>query len=184
MTKKLAIHYIDNKKFQQEMIDYIFQVRYAKENELPEPRIPEYIGECFYKIATKLSYSPQFRNYPFIEDMIADGYETCILYIKNYDAARGNPFAYFTQFVWNAFILRIKKEKKHHYIKFKSLERAMIDNDLSSFQGDDESINYASTVNNDYMNGIISSFEDDVRKRKDKAREAKEEKKRNAEEGI
>lgn len=176
MAKKQTVHYIDNKKFYVEMTKYIEAVREAKQQEVQEPRIPEYIGECFMKIASRLALSPNFRNYPFIDDMISDGYETCILYCKNYDPSRINPFAYFTQFVWNAFVLRIKKEKKHHYIKFKSLEQAMINNDLALFQGDDEKTNMLTNVNGDYMNEIISSFENDVKKRKEKIQKDKAEK--------
>ena len=57
--------------------------------------------------------------------MIGDGIENCIQYAKNFDPEKSkNPFAYFTQIIYYAFLRRISKEKKQQSIKQK-----MIDND-------------------------------------------------------
>ena len=89
------------------------------------PRVPNYIGECFLKIATHLSYKPNFVNYMFREDMICDGIENCVQYIKNFDPEKSsNPFAYFTQIIHYAFLRRIQKEKRQMDIRTKIIERS------------------------------------------------------------
>ncbi len=95
--KKKPEHYVDNKEFLRALSDYKYHVKTALTEETTRPRIPNYIGECFLKIAQHLSYRPNFINYPFREDMISDGIENCVQYIDNFDPNRGNPFAYFTQ---------------------------------------------------------------------------------------
>ena len=83
--KKQANHYIDNKQFLHEMVAFRNSVIEAKAIDKARPRIPDYIGECFIKIATHLSYKPNFINYTFRDDMIADGVENCLQYIDNFD---------------------------------------------------------------------------------------------------
>ena len=122
-AKKKTIHYIDNSKFLEEMIKYRDAVAAAKlKNEIPPP-VTEYIGECFMKIAQRLSFRPNFINYAFKDDMISDGIENCLQYIHNFNPEKStNPFAYFTQIIYYAFIRRIQKEKKQLYIKYKSMQ--------------------------------------------------------------
>ena len=104
------------------------KVAAAKEAGLPKPRITNYLGECFLKIATHLSYKPNFVNYMFREDMISDGIENCVQYIHNFDPEKSkNPFAYFTQIIHYAFLRRIQKEKKQLEIKNKIIERTGYD---------------------------------------------------------
>lgn len=127
MTKrtKKTEHYVDNKVFLDALIQYKKQIREASENEQPRPRVPNYIGECFLKIATHLSYRPNFINYMFREDMICDGIENCLQYVDNFDPEKSsNPFAYFTQIIYFAFLRRIQKEKKQLEIKNKILDQS------------------------------------------------------------
>lgn len=43
------------------------------------------------------------------------------MYFENFDPTKSsNPFAYFTQIIYFAFLRRIQKEKKQLYIKYKS----------------------------------------------------------------
>ena len=125
-SKKKPEHYVDNKEFLRALSDYKYFVKKALTEETTRPRIPNYIGECFLKIAQHLSYRPNFINYPFREDMISDGIENCVQYIDNFDPNRGNPFAYFTQIIYFAFIRRIQKEKKNLYIKYKMSENVNV----------------------------------------------------------
>jgi len=118
--------------------DYKYLVKKALTEETDRPRIPNYIGECFLKIAQHLSYRPNFINYPFREDMISDGIENCVQYIDNFDPNRGNPFAYFTQIIYYAFIRRITKEKKQQSIKEKMLKETNIEHRISVQAHDDE----------------------------------------------
>lgn len=121
-------YYVNNKEFLEAIMNYKKAVLEAKQKDLPRPRIPNYIGDCFLKIATHLSYKPNFVNYMFREDMISDGIENCIQYIDNFDPEKSsNPFAYFTQMIWFAFLRRISKEKKQLEIKNKILERSGFD---------------------------------------------------------
>ena len=75
------------------------------------------LAENIKKIAYGLSYNSSFINYTYKDDMIGDAL------IKMYSALRGkkyrfseesNPFSYFTTIAFNAFVNRIKKEKRHH----------------------------------------------------------------------
>jgi DNA-directed RNA polymerase specialized sigma24 family protein len=97
----------------------------AKEAGEQRPQISNYIGECFLKIATHLSYKPNFVNYMFREDMICDGIENCVQYIENFNPEKSkNPFAYFTQIIYYAFLRRIQKEKRQLEIKNKILDKS------------------------------------------------------------
>ena len=128
MPRKKSEHYVNNKELLQALIVYREKVAHAKENDLPKPRITNYLGECFLKIATHLSYKPNFVNYMFRDDMISDGIENCVQYIHNFDPGKSrNPFAYFTQSIHYAFLRRIQKEKKQLDIKTKIIERSGFD---------------------------------------------------------
>ena len=96
------------------MIIYKREFDEAKsKNELP-PMISEYLGECFMKIAQRLSFRPNFINYAFKDDMISDGIENCVQYIKNFNPEKSsNPFAYFTQIIYYALLEGYKKRKNN-----------------------------------------------------------------------
>ena len=122
-TKKKR-EYVNNKDFMEALEEYKRKKKHTIENNLPPPKIPNYIGECFHKIAEGLSHKPNFINYPFRDEMIADGVENCLMYFENFDSKKTqNPFAYFTQIVFYAFLRRIQKEKKQMYIKYKATEQ-------------------------------------------------------------
>ena len=142
MPKKKTEHYVNNKELLEALIVYRSKVEadfFKKNARNPtredrakqwegKPPIPNYLGECFLKIATHLSYKPNFVNYMFREDMISDGIENCVQYIHNFDPAKSNnPFAYFTQIIHYAFLRRIQKEKKQLDIKTKIIDRAGYD---------------------------------------------------------
>jgi len=136
--QKKTEHYVNNKEFLEALILYKEKVKKEAVKENPDitdkeirtwkspnkPQIPRYIGECFLKIATHLSYKTNFINYIFIDEMISDGIENCVQYVLNFDADKSNnPFAYFTQVIYYAFLRRIEKEKKQLEIKNKILEK-------------------------------------------------------------
>ena len=128
MPRKKSEHYVNNKELLEALIVYREKVAIAKEKDLPKPRITNYLGSCFLKIATHLSYKPNFVNYMFRDDMISDGIENCVQYIHNFDPEKSrNPFAYFTQIIHYAFLRRIQKEKKQLDIKTKIIERSGFD---------------------------------------------------------
>ena len=128
LTKKKKEHYVDNKKFLEEMKKYHKKVQSARKRNRKDPPITNYIGECFLKIANHLSYRPNFINYTYKEDMISDGIENCLQYVANFDPEKSNnPFAYFTQIIYYAFIRRIQKEKKQTTIKQKLIMKGGLD---------------------------------------------------------
>ena len=122
--RKRSEHYVNNKDFLAALIRHRENIEIAELQGKEKPRIPRYIGECFLKIATHLSFKPNFVNYMFKEDMISDGIENCVQYIHNFNPDKSqNPFAYFTQIIHYAFLRRIQKEKKQLEIKNKILEK-------------------------------------------------------------
>jgi len=116
-------HYVNNADFLKALIEYRENVEQAAKDGKPKPQLSNYIGECILKIATHLSYKPNFINYSYRDDMILDGIENCIQYIDNFNPDKSsNPFAYFTQIIYYAFLRRIAKEKKQSYIKGKLIQ--------------------------------------------------------------
>jgi hypothetical protein len=116
-------HYVNNADFLAAIKEYKQKVLEAEESGAEKPQVSNYIGECILKIATHLSYKPNFINYSYKDDMILDGIENCIQYIDNFDPTKSsNPFAYFTQIIFYAFLRRIAKEKKQSYIKNKLIK--------------------------------------------------------------
>ena len=126
--RQQSVHYVNNKDFLDAIIEYKKNVKEAEENGLPKPRITNYLGECFLKIANHLSFKPNFVNYIFKDDMISDGIENCVQYIHNFNPEKSqNPFAYFTQIIYYAFLRRIQREKRQLDIKNKILEKTGFD---------------------------------------------------------
>ena len=131
-------HYVDNKKFLEAMIEYRDRCEKAKNRNRKKPDVTNYIGEWFLKIATHFSYRPNFINYTFRDDMISDGIENCLQYMDNFNPDKSNnPFAYFTQIIYYAFIRRIQKEKKQIQIKSKLIANTGVENMMDQLQGDD-----------------------------------------------
>jgi hypothetical protein len=117
-------HYVSNKELLAAMIDYRTQVKEAKKAKRQAPELSPFIGVCFLKIAEHLSRKPNFMSYTFREDMIADAVENCVQYAKNFNPAKSkNPFAYFTQITYFAFLRRITKEKRQLYVKYKATQQ-------------------------------------------------------------
>ena len=122
--RKKGEHYVDNKVFLQAMIEWKEKCDVAEEAGNQPPPVTNYIGECFLKIATHLSYRPNFINYTYKDEMISDGIENCLQYASNFNPEKSkNPFAYFTQIIYYAFLRRIQKEKKQTHVKNKVIEK-------------------------------------------------------------
>jgi hypothetical protein len=121
--KRKDNHYIDNERFLQELIEHKKRVLKAKAEGVKPPGATNYIGQCFLDIANNLAKKPNFANYIFKEEMVSDGIENCIMYTTNFDENKSrNPFAFFTQIIYYAFLRRIQKEKKQLYVKMKCFE--------------------------------------------------------------
>jgi hypothetical protein len=137
-TKKKPIHYVNNKDFHIAMVEWKEEVnRAVNDNETPPP-VTNYIAECFLKIANKLSYRPNFINYTYRDEMVGDGIENCIQYADRFNPDKStNPFAYFTQIIYYAFLRRIAKEKKQSRVRDKMI-RGTVEN-YSRLDGDESS---------------------------------------------
>lgn len=140
-VKKKPNHYVDNNELLKAMMSYKKELQKAKKNGIQTPAIPSYIGECIMKISTHLAYRPNFLNYTFRDEMVSDGIENCLKYIENFDHKKSlNPFAYFTQIIFYAFVRRIQKEKKYLYTKYVATSIAEITNMTTGRQEADDSV--------------------------------------------
>jgi len=161
-------HYINNADFLQALIDYKAAQKDAKKNKLPPPPIPNYIGECFMKIAEGLSHKPNFINYTYRDEMMSDGIENCLMYFDNFDPNNSkNPFAYFTQIIYFAFLRRISKEKKQTYVKYKATEQMGILDEFEMLELEDGTSMQFQLYDN------IAEFIDNYEQTKSKKKEVK-----------
>ena len=141
-----SAHYIDNKEFLARISEYRESRIEAEESGEEKPQVTNYLGECFVKIANHLAYKSNFVNYTFRDEMILDGIENCLTYMDNFDPAKSkNPFAYFTQITYYAFIRRIQKEKRQQETKMKYIKSLDLEQMLE--QGAD-----GDTHSNEYLN--------------------------------
>jgi hypothetical protein len=154
--------YIDNKKMLKAFIDHRARVEKAKADARPEPKLPDYIGECFQLLAERIGSRGNFSNYTYLDEMKEDGIESCIIGANNFDPViTQNPFGYFSKAIWFAFLRRIEKEQKQNYIKFKLKQNLMssTDENLNINGGPDDL---------KVMDNVISNFEDKKKKKKEK----------------
>jgi len=162
--KRASIHYVNNAEFSQAVVDYVTIVQEAKEESQVLPIVPDYIAQCFLRIAEGLSHKSNFIRYTYREEMVMDGVENCLKAIENYNieaatrTGKPNAFAYFTQIVWYAFLRRIAKEKKQQDIKLKYLTKSGIENFVSNEHGDGMSTQ------------VMDAFVDTLRSRIEKVR--------------
>lgn len=157
----MARNYVNNKSLLEALIQYRNDCKDAEESGDPTPKIPEYIGECIFLIATRLATKPNFSGYSYKDDMISDGIENCIQYIHNFDPDKSsNPFAYFTQIIWYAFLRRIQKEKKQMYIRFKSSQHMMTE--AAIMDSNDVQVQLSDPP--EYINEFIEEFENKLKK--------------------
>ena len=163
----MATHYVDNKHLFAVIVEYKQAVAQAKEEGKPKPNIPNYVGECILLIAKRLSTKPNFVNYSYRDEMISDGIENCISYFDNFDPEKSNnPFAYFTQIIYFAFLRRIQKEKKQTYIKHKTAENSMLFNELVEQSEDGEFIFNPQDFDTENVSDFVKAFEVNIDKKK------------------
>ena len=183
MAKKKSVHYVNNADFSTAVVEYVTRVNEAKDNGKEQPIIPDYIAQCFLRIAEGLSHKHNFIRYTYREEMVMDAVENCLKAIYNYNlehatrTGKPNAFAYFTQITWYAFLRRIAKEKKQQDVKLKFLSRASIEDFIDGFDGDDAgSHDIMSYV--DTLRDRIDKVKDNDKQIKEFAKEEKQRKKR------
>jgi hypothetical protein len=100
--------------------------------------------------------------------MISDGIENCLQYCSNFNPdASNNPFSYFTQIIYYAFVRRIEKEKKQSYIRSKLAIKMLDERKLADFseQDDDGTKQYLEDLITTDPENVIA-FETQLEKRK------------------
>ena len=147
MARKKSVHYVNNAQFSQAVVDYVGKLEECRKEQISLPKVPDYIAQCFLRIAEGLSHKANFIRYTYREEMVMDAVENCLKAIKNYDIETAtrtgtpNAFAYFTQIAWYAFLRRIDKEKKQQDIKLKYMANIdyedLVDNENSTEQSDE-----------------------------------------------
>lgn len=164
-------NYINNKTFCESLIKYRAALKDAQKNKRQPPQVSPYIGECIVLICRNLSKRPNFSAYSaqYLQEMISDAILDCIAAVDNFDPAKSNnPFAYFTQIAWYAYIRRIQREKKQTYIKHKNFENMFLMNEIWGEEGEFMQLN-----NNDLSDDVIRSFEDKNLTKNNKQRKLK-----------
>jgi hypothetical protein len=181
-VKRKAVHYVNNETFYKDIVAYRAKLKKAREEGKEDPRIPDSIGLAIWKIAEKLSTKPCFVGYSFREEMVSDGVENSILYFKDYDPDynpnndpnyKPNPFAYFTQVIYYAFLRRINKEEKNRYIIYKNFQEVMCNNSDMNLLVDGEDNHLMSTQMYDNLNCFMTRFEEKEEKKKQKRKQVK-----------
>lgn len=163
--KRRTVNYVNNAQFLAAIIEYKAQIREAEDAGEESPPVPKYIGECIYQIANRLAFRPNFINYSYRDEMISDGLENAIAVVDKFNPEKSsNPFGYFTQIIYFAFIRRIHREKKQTMIKYRSITNAMINGQLAE-PGQDGASFYAD-VTNDHMNDFMEKYEEAANKKK------------------
>lgn len=164
MTKPRK-NYINNPDFLQSLIDYKELCVEAEKQHKEKPPIPNYIGECWMKIAEGLSHKYNFINYSYRDEMMADGIENCLMYFENFNPEKSkNPFAYFTQIIYYAFLRRIQKEKKQLYVKYKATEQIGILDEFEMLEFEDGTTTQFELYDN--ITEFIGNFEESKKKKK------------------
>ncbi len=169
---KTTTQYINNDDFLKALVEYKTALDVSKSAGQKKPRIPNYIGECFLKIAMNLAKRPNFCCYTYKDEMVSDAIENCLMYFENFDPAKStNPFAYFTQICWYAFVRRIAKEKKQQYVKYKATENFGILDEEELLELGDGTINQIQIYDNLYE--FIEQYESNVKEKKENSKKKK-----------
>jgi len=116
--------YVSNQELYDALVEYRKKSTDADNAGRKKPKLPDFIGECILKIASRLSYRPNFANYPYREEMVSDAVLNCVTYIDNFDPSKStSPFGYLTQICWFSFVRIINKEKREKYTQYKFAEQ-------------------------------------------------------------
>jgi hypothetical protein len=168
-------HYVNNADFLKALVQYKKDCRKAKREGTNKPKIPNYVGKCLMLIAENLSHKPNFISYSFRDEMISDAIENCVMYFDNFDPKKSkNPFAYFTQIIYFAFIRRIHKEKKQLYVKYKSTEHIGVLDEYEQFELEEMGGSSKQFEMYDNISEFIQNFENSKLKKKSKKKKSLE----------
>ncbi len=121
-----------------------------------EKKISEYIGNCILLICNGLAKKSNFCGYSFIDEMISDGIENCIMALNSFDVnnPKKNPFWYFSKVAYWAFVRRIQTEKRQQYIKHKNIQSYYLAGRVEEIE------------DNELSDKVISEFEEKIKAKK------------------
>mgnify|MGYP003337086448 CR=1 FL=1 len=174
MAKKKN-HYVDNERFLEDIKEYKKKCKIALDEGKEKPKLSEYIGQCIYLIAENLAHKPRFMNYSFVDEMKSDAIENCLMYFDNFDSDKyNNPFAYFTQIIYYAFLRRIGKEEKNRYTLYKNFQHVIVNSYDTSLLTDNDDKHLLSGQLYDNINVFMEKFEKKEQDRKEKRKTVKE----------
>lgn len=158
-------HYVRNEEFLAAHAKYKQDCKDAKKAGKPKPNIPDSICQSLMLIAENLSHKPNFIGYSYRDEMVADAIENCIMYFDNFDPRiKKNPFAYFTQISFYAFIRRIQKEKKQQYTKYKIAQHQGIMGEEEFLENEDGTVRQIELYEN--ISDFIGTYEESKEKKK------------------
>lgn len=165
MAKNKVVHYVNNADLLKAIVQYKKDCRQAKREGEPKPRMPEYVGKCLLLIAENLSHKPNFASYTCRDEMVGDAIENCCMYFDNFDPKKSkNPFAYFTQITYFAFLRRIQKEKRLLYAKYKATEQQGILGAFEETENEDGSMSQFEMYDN--LSQYIGTYEASLKNKK------------------
>lgn len=171
MQKKVTNNYVDNEKFLEAIREYHRTVKQATEEDKPLPSIPNYIGECLYKIAHNYFNKSRFRYYSYEDDMVSEAVLNCLKYFNNFDPDRKNPFAYFTSIVHNSFFQVINSEERSRYKMLKNFTENVLNGNETAFMVSEKLITNEELYDNMYT--FMANYEEREKLKKEKKKAKK-----------
>ncbi len=154
-------HYVDKKRMYEDLKTWypIRKAAVAEGRDPPDP--PRYVSECLLKIVYGMATKNNFKNYTYVDEMIADGLENVVVALSSFNPDKSdNPFGYFSIVVFYAFVRRIAKEKRQTYIKYKVTEQMSLTNDLEKSFEHGESSAIKDILENDKMMTLVRKIEE------------------------
>ena len=122
-SKRKTKHYVDNKKFYDDIVAYKKRCYEAEMAGKDKPPIPDFSALCVFLIAQNVIRMPAYNGYSYKDEMASDAMMNCIRYFDNFDENKyTNPHAYFTMICSHACKNRINEEKKLRYALYKKFE--------------------------------------------------------------
>lgn len=119
--RKRKSDYINNATLYAEIIKYQDRAFPIMEAGGQQPILPDYIGKAIWLLCTRLGFKRNFINYTWKDEMIDDAIISCVAAVVKFKREKtNNPFGYFSKIAHNAFLIRIKEEKKQNYLKHKN----------------------------------------------------------------
>lgn len=133
-------NYVDKEALYNSIVNWKLESAERIEKGLSPKKMPNDIGAAIMKIASGIGSRPNFRNYTFIDEMVQDGIVDAVRSVNTFNPEKSqNPFGYFSQVIWYAFLGRIETEKKAQKAKIDSMMDPTLDF-FDQMSGDDHNI--------------------------------------------